>query len=109
MSEEEREGWGTAADAREINKGMIGQIYKQFRDVKWEPHPINKNVHCCTDKREAGTCKEIAYFLTFSPKSLMTSLIFLRSSSGRSPPIFAIPPDIRNLIADIVSPYLFIG
>jgi len=44
MTEGKREGWGTAADAREINKEMIGQIYKQFRDVKREPHPINKNV-----------------------------------------------------------------
>lgn len=44
MTQEKRPGWGTPAEARDINEEMIGKIYKQFENVKWEPHPMNHNV-----------------------------------------------------------------
>lgn len=44
MAQEVRKGWGTEADAKEINKNMTEHIYKRLGDLKEEPHPTNKNV-----------------------------------------------------------------
>lgn len=36
-----RPGWETSADAREIQDEIKTSVYKEIKDIKWEPHPIN--------------------------------------------------------------------
>ena len=68
MTEEKREGWGGAAEGKEIKKEMIEHIYKQLKNIKWEPHPINKNVQLgfVLTKRDDGV--EITSLLAKIPK-----------------------------------------
>jgi len=68
MGEERRGGWGTVAEGSDIKGEEVGHIYKQLKNVKWEPHPINENVQLgfILTKKEDGV--ELTSLLAKVPK-----------------------------------------
>lgn len=68
MDQERREGWGTAAEGLDIKGEEIDHIYKQLKNVTWEPHPINENVRLgfILTKKEDGV--ELTSLLAKVPK-----------------------------------------
>jgi quercetin dioxygenase-like cupin family protein len=68
MGEERRGGWGTVAEGSDIKGEEAGHIYKQLKNVKWEPHPINENVQLgfILTKKEDGV--EVTGLLAKVPK-----------------------------------------
>jgi quercetin dioxygenase-like cupin family protein len=68
MSREQRQGWGTPEDARVSIHEKKTNVYKQTKDLAWEPHPINKRVELCfiLTKREDNV--EVTCLLARIPK-----------------------------------------
>jgi quercetin dioxygenase-like cupin family protein len=67
MPEARKEGWG-AAEGKDVDRTMIDHIYKQFKDIKWEPHPINGNVQLGFVLTKKNDGVEITSLLAKIPK-----------------------------------------
>ena len=68
MGEERRGGWDTVAEGSDIKGEEVGHIYKQLKNIQWEPHPLNENVQLgfILTKEEDGV--EITNLLVKIPK-----------------------------------------
>jgi len=68
MSEEQRPGWGTEANAVQINQEMAKRIYKVLDNIEEEPNPTNENAKMKIIFTKRDDNMEITLFLGKTPK-----------------------------------------
>jgi quercetin dioxygenase-like cupin family protein len=73
MSAIEKEGWGSATISGKVDKKAIGKIYKEEKKIKWESHPLNKNV-------------QLGFLLTKKNDGVKITCLLARLPKGESIP-----------------------
>jgi quercetin dioxygenase-like cupin family protein len=85
MSEEKIPGWHTSADAKEIQDETKTFAYKQIKDMKWEPHPINDKL-------------KLAFLLTNKEDGIKVTTLLAKIPKGEE------LPEHTHEVHDIIFP-----
>lgn len=85
MTSTKNKGWGTADQAKQIKEGMRERVYKEMKNIRSTPHPLNEQV-------------KLTYILTKKDDNVEVTIIHALVPKGSG-----IPEHIHD-VHDIIYP-----